>query len=327
MKVSWALSGMDGLEGFVNEALECERSGLDGAWMPDYEAPNSQWPELYTVLTSLASRTRRLVLGSLVTDVLRRHPMVTAHAFATLSYLAPGRLILGVGGGAGTSHFPYGIPVSRPCSRLREGIKVIRLLWSGRRVSFNGKHFRLKDAIGPLRPKAEIPIYIASYGPKMLELTAEEADGWIPEAHSPETYRATLNKLLGMCDRELEPCLGAIFYPFEPDENSYRRLLRAAKVYIASYPDIAKAMGLEHPGFRVQHLALDKGLWNELADSVPDEKADETIIYGPLESCIERLARFEEAGCRHIILEPYWIEDKRKKEAIRLAGKIKAALG
>lgn len=111
-----------------------------------------------------------MVLGSFVTDMLRRHPMVTAHAFATLS-----RRIILVGGGAGTSHFPYGISVDRPYSKLREGIKIIRLLWSGRCVEFKGKHFKLKGAVAPLRPKAEIPIYID--GPKVLKFTAEEADG------------------------------------------------------------------------------------------------------------------------------------------------------
>lgn len=55
--------------------------------------------------------------------------MVTTHAFASLSQIASTRLILGLGAGAGTSHFSYGIKLSHLATRLEEGIKVIRALW------------------------------------------------------------------------------------------------------------------------------------------------------------------------------------------------------
>jgi phthiodiolone/phenolphthiodiolone dimycocerosates ketoreductase len=337
MRVSWSLAS-PGVNALVREARLCEKVGLDGVWLPDYEAPFSDWPELYVSLTAIAINTRHPFIGSLVTDVLRRHPMVTAHAFSSLSHIAPGRVILGLGAGAGTSHKPYGIALNHLASRLEEGLRVIRLLWSAesdKPVNFHGRFFRLEGAGPPLKPKGEIPIYVASYGPRMLRLTAELADGWIPEAHTPSTYRLFLEKLMGLRDKtgrsreRFEPCLAAIYYPFEPGEEAYNRLLRAAKHYLVTYPDIlwASGHGVGHPGLRTQNLVVNKDLWSRLAEEVPNGLADLTIIYGDVDECIERVMRFREAGCLHIILEPYWIEEDRLLEAVELAGRIKVEVG
>jgi phthiodiolone/phenolphthiodiolone dimycocerosates ketoreductase len=331
MRLSWSLASST-ISELTKEARLCEAVGLDGVWFPDYQAPFAECPELYVVLTSVASNTNRLFVGSLITDVLRRHPMVTAHAFASLSHIAPERLILGLGAGAGTSHFPYGMKLDSLASRLYEGITVIRELWSStvkKPAYFKGKHFTLKRAGSPLKPLSRIPIYVASYGPKMIELTARLADGWIPESHTPETYKKTLQKIFaymkkaGKKTEDFEPCLAAVYYPFEPDESAYNRILSAAKHYLATYPDIlwTAGHGANHPGLRTQQLMAKPDLWNQLAEKVPNKLAESTIIYGRPDECVEKIVRFGKAGCRHIILEPYWIEKDKLKEAIEIAGR------
>jgi phthiodiolone/phenolphthiodiolone dimycocerosates ketoreductase len=330
MRLSWCLASS--YNELLDEAILCEAVNLDGVWYPDYQAPFSDTFELCFTLTSVALRTRRVFVGSMVTDVLRRHPMVTAHAFASLSHVAQSRVILGLGAGAGTSHLRYGIKLDNLASRLREGITVIKLLWSStaeKPANFRGRYFSLEGAGSPLKPLGYIPIYVASYGPKMIEITAELADGWIPESHTPATYRTTLDKIhslmkgFGRRAEEVEPCLAAIFYPFEPDEASYKRILNAAKHYLAAYPDIqwAAGFGQKHPGFRTQLLMARPWLWDELANQVPDSLADSIIIYGGVEECVERVARFGDAGCRHMVLEPYWIEKDRLRDAIEIAGR------
>lgn len=331
MRVSWALRSST-IDELLGESRLCEILNLDGVWFPDYQAPFAEWPELYVVLSSLALNTNRLFLSSFVTDVLRRHPMVTAHAFATLSQIAPNRIILGLGAGAGTSHLYYGISMDHLAAKLREGIQVIRSLWEAspeKPAYFRGKHFSLEKAGSPLKPAVKIPIYVAAYGPKMLELTAELADGWVPESHTPSTYKATLGKISSLMKKfgrrieELEPCLAAIFYPFEPDDEAYGRILNAAKHYLATYPDIqwAAGYGTSHPGLRTHQIILNPKIWDELASQVPDKLADSTIIYGNSEECIDRIMQFREAGCKHIILEPYWIEKERLNEALEILGK------
>lgn len=333
MRLSWALSGLGGVKGIVEEARLCEVAGLDGVWYFDYEAPFSGTPELFAVLSQLAASTEKCLVGSLVTDVLRRHPMVVAHAFATLNHLAPGRVVLGLGAGGGLSHVPYGIGTSHLASKLEEGIEVSRALWRAspeEPAYFEGKYFRLERAGCPLRPASRIPVYVASFGPRMLEITARLADGWVPESHTPQTYRSTLEKLrekmeeLGREPRELEPCLASIFYPFEPDDSAYERLSAAAKRYLATYPDILLEAGTGswHPGFRTHRVVVDEELWSDLASRVPDALADATMAYGELDECLDRIAKFAEAGCEHLILEPYWIETRRIAEAVELAGRL-----
>lgn len=163
----------------------------------------------------------------------------------------------------------------------------------------------------------------------MIEITAKLADGWIPEAHTPETYRTTLEKIFAQRKKEgkklegFEPCLAVVYYSFELDENAYKRILSASKHYLATYPDIlwSAGYGANHPGLRTQQLMSKPDLWNQLAEKVPDKLADSAIIYGTPSECIEEIAEFREAGCHHIIFEPYWIEKDRMKEALEIAGR------
>jgi len=124
--------------------------------------------------------------------------MVTAHVFASLSHKAQNRIILGLGAGAGSSHLCYCIGLDHLAAKLEEGIKAIQSLWTAtpeKPVTFNGRYFKLKKVGAPLKPVGIIPIYVASYGPKMIEVTAKFADGWIPESHSPSTYKVTLENV------------------------------------------------------------------------------------------------------------------------------------
>jgi len=121
----------------------------------------------------------------------------------------------------------------------------------------------------------------------------------------------------------LEPCLAVIYYPFEPSRKAYENILNGAKHYLATYPDIQWSAGLgkDHSGWRTQQLMCKQSSWDELVERVPDSLADSTIIYGRAEQCIDRIARFADAGCRHMIFEPYWIEKDKVNEALEIAGK------
>lgn len=331
--ISWSLASPT-LQTILEETARCEQRKLDGVWFPDYEAPLAKWPELYVTLSAIASQTRTLRFGSLITDVVRRHPLVTAHGFASLSHMAPGRVILGLGAGAGTTQYPFGISLDHSMSRLAEGIRVIKALWGARdgTVDFSGRYFSLKHAQPPMFPLSEVPIYVGSYGPKMLELTAELADGWLPESHTPETYARTLGtiqekmKSLGRNPDTLHGCCALIFYPWEPDEKAFSRILRAAKRYLADYPDIqwAAGAGKDHPGLRTHQIEQNPELLESLADKVPDPLAEATLICGSASRCYEELAKMREAGCAEAILEPYWIEKERLLEGVDLAGRVRS---
>src|SRR5512134_3818600 len=126
-------------------ALAAEDAGFDGLWTWDHlrdpdAAEGPGVPEAWTVLTALASATRRVTLGPLVLNVANRHPGVLANMAATLQDLSGGRLVLGLGAG-GSRATPYaaeqlalGQPVGSDTERRQrvvEAIEVLRRLWSG----------------------------------------------------------------------------------------------------------------------------------------------------------------------------------------------------
>jgi alkanesulfonate monooxygenase SsuD/methylene tetrahydromethanopterin reductase-like flavin-dependent oxidoreductase (luciferase family) len=159
---------------------------------------------------------------------------------------------------AGTTQYPFGISLDSSVSKLREGIRVTKALWNARdgRIDFSGKYFSLKGTQPPMFLRSAIPIYVASYGPKMLELTAELADGLVPESHTPETYERTINAIrekmkgFGGDPKKFHGCCALVFHPWDPDDKAHVRILRAAKGYLTNYPDIqwTAGAGRDHPG-------------------------------------------------------------------------------
>jgi len=152
----------------------------------------------FIVLGALAQRTKRIRLGTAVTDAVRLHPASIARAALTLQHVSKGRFILGIGAGERENTEPYGIPLGKAASRFEEALKVIRLLWASRSpVDFDGEFFQLKAAALSLRPylKRPPPIWVAAMGPRMLDITGRYADGWLPHTLSVARYSQALARL------------------------------------------------------------------------------------------------------------------------------------
>lgn len=132
-------------------------------------------------VSSALERTRSMVIGTGVSaPIYRYHPAILAQAFATLDDLHPGRVALGMATGEAMNEVPLGFewPSHRErLERLEEAIRVIRLLWSGDFVSFQGRHYRLRDARLYVTPRKGVPIYVAASGPKAAQLAGMLADG------------------------------------------------------------------------------------------------------------------------------------------------------
>jgi 5,10-methylenetetrahydromethanopterin reductase len=132
--------------------------------------------DLYVTLTALAGATRTTLLMAAVTNPFSRHPVTSAAAFASLSELAPGRIVAGFGAGGSRVLHPMAIAAERPFSALRDAIDIAEGLWSGRVVDHEGaittRAASLPWAGGPL------PVAIAGRGPRVEALAAQRAD-WV----------------------------------------------------------------------------------------------------------------------------------------------------
>jgi F420-dependent oxidoreductase-like protein len=171
-------------------AKEADRLGYAVAWAA--EAYGSDAP---TVLTWVAAHTERMDVGSAILQIPARAPAMAAMTAATLDTLSGGRFRLGLGvSGPQVSEGWYGVKFDKPLARTREYVDIVRSALRRERVSYAGKHFTLPLPDGPGKPlkltvhpvRPEIPIYLASIGPKNLELTGEIADGWLAIFYSPE---------------------------------------------------------------------------------------------------------------------------------------------
>jgi F420-dependent oxidoreductase-like protein len=138
--------------------------------------------DAFTILTLLACHTQSLRLATGIVPVFSRSPGLIAQSIASLDRISQGRAILGLGtSGRAVIENWHGVPFRQPLARTREYLQIIKLALSGERVNHQGEVFQLKNfrmASGPLQSK--LPIFLASLGPKNLELAGELADGWLP---------------------------------------------------------------------------------------------------------------------------------------------------
>lgn len=132
-------------------------------------------------LASALERTRNMGFGTGVTvPIYRYHPAILAQSFATLDSLHPGRVAIGVGTGEAMNEVPLGFrwPTYRERAEgMEEAILIMQRLWREDFVTFEGKHFHLREANLYVRPTSKIPIYVAASGPTAAEIAGRIADG------------------------------------------------------------------------------------------------------------------------------------------------------
>ncbi len=186
-------------------AQAAEDLGFAGLYRSDHftnaNPPDQDSLELWISLAWLASHTRRIQFGPLVSPVSFRHPVITARMAAAVDDLSGGRLQLGLGAGWQTrEHANYGfdlLDVPSRMARFEEGVEVVtRLLRSDTPVSYSGMFYRLNEAIllpRPQRPGG--PPIIIGGGRLVLPLVARYAQEWNVTFKTPERFAALNAKL------------------------------------------------------------------------------------------------------------------------------------
>jgi alkanesulfonate monooxygenase SsuD/methylene tetrahydromethanopterin reductase-like flavin-dependent oxidoreductase (luciferase family) len=173
-------------EQLVTRARAAEAAGFVGMTGMDHLAPPlAQEQPMYDAIvttTWLAAHTERLQLGSLVLCDAFRLPAVLARQAVSIDHASGGRFELGIGAGSVPDEFPvFGLGPTEArdrVARLRETLEVLRALWAGETLDYDGAHHRLQGARQEPLPLGHIPIVIGGKGPKMLALVREFADWW-----------------------------------------------------------------------------------------------------------------------------------------------------
>ena len=242
--------------------------------------PEKDSLELWVSLTYAALQTKRIGFGSMVAPTTFRHPALTVRMAAQVDDLSGGRLTLGLGAGWNElEHTLFGVPfydIPTRYSMLTDALEITqRLFESSTPVSFDGKHFSLKEAVLLPRPQRKTPILIGGNGPtKTLPLAAQYADEWNGVYLNPAAYheRATrLDELLQQRGR---------------DKNSVKRSLMTRLIFAPD--DVALKTLLDAQGRTAAELQ------------------EGGVIVGTASQVIDRIGQYREAGVERFMMQ--WID-------------------
>jgi alkanesulfonate monooxygenase SsuD/methylene tetrahydromethanopterin reductase-like flavin-dependent oxidoreductase (luciferase family) len=168
-----------------------ESVGFDGAWIPEHHgADDAYMPSPLVMLAAVAARTRTIKLGSAIALAPLYHPVRFAEECAVLDILANGRLEIAIAIGYRRREAEaYGVDFSARGRRTDEFLEIVRRLWRGETVSYDGQYFNLKHArITPQPVTAHLPLYMGGFNDKALERIAKYADGYFGNLEVVEPY-------------------------------------------------------------------------------------------------------------------------------------------
>ena len=265
---------------------EAEALGFDTLWTNDHLLP-SVGPsdesnlESWTLLAAMATATKRVQIGAMVTSNTFRHPAVLAKMATTIDHLSHGRLVLGIGAGwFEREHQAYGVAfpsVKDRTKALGEALEVITKLWSSQSpVSFKGQYYTLVDA--PFMPKPlqkpYPPIMIGGIGEKrVLPLVARYAQMWNIPNLEPEKI-AEKNKILEQACQKVGRNCAEI-------ERSY-----LTPLYIKADPSEAKSL--------LETLASLR--------KITVDEARRSVLVGDPAAIRQQLQTYIDAGVTHFII-------------------------
>lgn len=227
-------------------ATAFDELGFDSAWVCDhvYGVPNPALPifEAWSELAAVAAITERVELGTLVTPPFFRNPALLAKQIATIDHVSNGRVIAGLGAGWFQAEFEAtgcAFPSLRERMRaLEETAEILKRMWSGERASFEGRHFRVKDAVCEPRPVRRPPILIGGGGERVLMgIAARHADIWNNLAVHQAQLGAKVEALRRRCDEvgrdfdEIEVSQQCVVLVAEDETAARAALEKARRIY------------------------------------------------------------------------------------------------
>jgi F420-dependent oxidoreductase-like protein len=302
------------LPGAAEFAVAAEGLGVASLWVPEvwgYDA--------LTGLAYLAAKTSSVQLGTFVVQLGSRTPALLATSALSLQELSGGRFILGVGtSGPRVMEGWHGVRFRKPVQTTRETIEIIRTVSRGERLEHTGEIYPLPlpdsrgAALRPMVRPEHVPVYIASMGPRNLELTGEMADGWLGNAFIPEAAEVFLGPLCEGAQRagrtldELD-LVAPVALEFHEDQASSDA---AARRHADGYAFTIGAMGVGGQNFYndafgrlgyADEVARVAELWqagsrDEARATVPLDLGRLTNLLGTDDVIAERIERYRTAG-------------------------------
>jgi 5,10-methylenetetrahydromethanopterin reductase len=283
-----------------------ERLGFRCMWVPDQGFQRDP----FCIQALAAQRTSSLGLGIGITSPFTRLPMQIARAVATLDEAAGGRVRLGLGTG-NTAHVltPLGLPTDRPVDRMRDGMTIVRALLRGETVTFDGPHDRLTAVALECDPRPEIPLYVGTRGPRMLELAGELADGVLVESlFNGDGLPYVVERLRSGADgRRPEGSIDLVSWQLVVVTDDPAPVIQAHKPWIARALQVGPPRAMARVGVNPEvtsrvAAAMNRGDREAATAAVTDEAVRCLMLVGRPADLIARIERIFALGATSISL-------------------------
>jgi probable F420-dependent oxidoreductase len=296
------------------EIVDCvklaETLGYESAWVAQGHGGDQ-----FAVLAACAAHTSKIQLGTSITSVFVRTVPTMAMAAATVDAISGGRFVLGIGSSHRVQVEPeHGVPYSKPLTRIREAVAIIRALLRDGRINYAGETVCIEGFdlwFTPLRPA--ILIYISAVFPKMTALCGEIADGIILTRSTLTTAAQVRERLAEGAKRAGRDPSAIVVTSVLPTAVGATRkealdALRPGLAFYAGFFPRYNRMMAEH-GFRDEASAI-AAAWSrgdrEAAErAVSDALIDATSVVGTAEQCRERIEAYRRSGIDLPILSPF----------------------
>lgn len=280
-----------------------EGLGYDSLWVGDHIAFTIPILDPLLQLVHAAAYAKTLTFGTGVYLAPLRHPTPTAKMIATLDHLAGGRFIFGVGVGG---EFPgeyaaCGVPVEERGARLTEIIPLLKKLWSGEKVSNDGRFYPIPETLmlpTPRQPGGP-PVWCGGRQPAALKRAGELADGYISYVVTPEMYAEALNKI--------EAAAEAAGREFSRFGTGHLLFARIDDDYEAALEAATQSLSVRY------NMDFRKAAQRYAALGSPADVA-------------ATIDRFRKAGLRHVVMDLVGPYEERDQQIERFAKEVRPLL-
>jgi len=303
-----------------------EDAGVDYLWVSEAYGADS-----VSMLGFIAAVTEKAKIGSSILPIYSRTPSLLAMTAVGLDRLSDGRFILGLGAsGPQVIEGFHGIPYDSPLGRTREVIEICHSIWRRDRLEFAGRHYTvplpeergtglgkpLKLIEHPLRDR--IPIFVASLGPKNVEMTAELTEGWLPLHFWPDraekVWGSSLEAGLAKRATDMAPleivaggplAIGDDVVPLREEARPSLALYFGGMGARGKnfYNDVLRRYGFEKEAVAIQDAFLG-GDRSTAAALIPDELVEGMSLVGDAGFVKDRIDAYRAAGVTILNVEP-----------------------
>jgi alkanesulfonate monooxygenase SsuD/methylene tetrahydromethanopterin reductase-like flavin-dependent oxidoreductase (luciferase family) len=260
----WKRDWHDLYEETIALAAWSEEAGFDAAWVPEHHLSSDSYiGSPLMALAAIAARTNRIRLGSAIALAPLYHPVRFAADCAVRDAIAGGRVEMALAIGYRRREYEaFGLDFTKRGARFDEFLHVVKALWAGETVDFEGKHFSIKGArLAPPAPRGRIPLHIGGFADKAMERVAKYADGYFgdpgacklylekltQQGRDPSAARILATTLFMVVAEDKSAAMDELAPYFHHVNNTYGEFMAEDK-----------AIGMENPGLAAMDLEAFK---------------------------------------------------------------------